>query len=803
MAELIDVDLREFVNVDGGENLEGVADAADAAGGAGGAGADADADVDLMSDAVLGPICKNFFIVVAKAEKPFDYCALCYPFTSGVSRKREDEPNAPKLSLAGVLARASGGSAKKNLIAHLRVAHGARAAEAVQLVTQAQRDEWMRAIKAAQDAKTGCTSSNLLQELNFVKYNGVQYTKMARLAMGLAAVRLQFASVEDARFRDCLTGAPPKDARTVAVHTREAQAILVDAHLKALQGLCVTIALDKGTVAGHDYMAVCLIVVDPARPQVNRQLCIELEPRGKFYATGYTAENVQTHIRSTISTLRAFGIRVIGIVTDNASNMRAATRAVQEAEGAMAQPCMCHTAQLVVHDVLEHYAEPWAEAIESCKQMRRDMMNVAKVIGLPHLPEANDTRWNSTRLLLLGHIDRRNVLPAAFRIPDEHARTAKRIVVTLRPLHVFTDRMQRDDASVLDAIVNLDLILSVADGRAEALRDKILCRMSGSSTVTGVFMSIPLMLITFFMPLKTAKVFSREYGVDGTIADYTDARTHALSTMKSRACIEFVRHVIPSKFVGAAAQLELEFKKMDQGYKRSEETMTASQIREFLNSESMNQKFPLIFTILRAMCNIAASEAMCERAFSVLGFVMVDRDMMSEENAEACLLVNMLSRVDLSKNQPARMFGENEQLGRNAVEERKVVAARESERRIANEIAEDENEMRAGVRRGRVNDDAMNDEREPVLTLRVANWVWSAAIEQYRRACEKQEKLQKKCSCEKAWKDHTEEEQEHPLLQCCMTGCHKLWVPTCAVAHFNIMTRVEDIDVHSWMCPDH
>ena len=148
-------------------------------------------------------------------------------------------------------------------------------------------------------------------------------------------------------------------------------------------------------------------------------------------------------LRDTIRDARLRGICVVAAIADNAANFQS----VQLVECALLR-CSAHTIQLVAKDVMPFFQQVVTFALSQAEHL--------------HLPQPNDTRWNSTFKMLRALSRLRDA------VDDKVALVSNDIAVELlKPTADATDLVQKDDGNTFDAIIALQLLLTSASKQTE------------------------------------------------------------------------------------------------------------------------------------------------------------------------------------------------------------------------------------------------------------------------------------------------------------------------------------------------
>ena len=293
--------------------------------------------------------------------------------------------------------------------------------------------------------------------------------------------------------------------------------------------------IDKGTI--YKGMMAFVLVVDDNRVEkrtvaggveeveklVKRVLLWKIEPtdHGELYANGATAEAICKNIMEEIKDASKQGIDIRCVTTDNAANMRKSLNLA----GVLRIPCHAHSAQLIGGDIIG--ADPRMIDIQAkARKFRLDALYESK--HQVRLPAANETRWSSDERLMNSILRDREKIST----PGVEPRISKELHNTLNVLHLqnftntlspigkYTNLVQRDNATLFEAIAGLGPLLnSPINVVAAATRNRI----------TSTFLCDASLLFCFFNPAFSMNRFLKENGDDD------DEKTFALVDLG--ACI--------------------------------------------------------------------------------------------------------------------------------------------------------------------------------------------------------------------------------------------------------------------------
>jgi uncharacterized protein YlaI len=437
--------------------------------------------------------------------------------------------------------------------------------------------------------------------------------------------------------------------------------------------------------------------------------------------------------------LMRLGMRVTGVCTDNAANMLKGVREAARERPIIGVPCFAHSAQLFVKDSFDQ-RERWTAVSARCKDIRVDVVR-QRVKPSLRLPEANDTRWNSTYRLVKAVVAAQDAqkLEAANELCPADLRTANEMIKSLGPVKTFTDIVQADSATLLDALCAFDLLFELQKGNnarffAEIMEDRCHTFVCEATTV------ICAMSPSF------------------SFADVVGApRADLLGHLTNIVTSDHIRNLLSPQL---RVSLEAEVKALPERHAELwpatciEKGVSTKSFRKALASTAMQAAMPALAELTRVLCSVLATEASCERVFSIVKkIVNSQRTKLLPENVMSCLQVNYLLR-DLQTLEPD-------------------AATREVLPNDADDDAID-----------------VDEKRDVVLTNRVTKLFVEAAISEYQRIAAEEEN--DKCECGVAFA-----RQQKPKIQCRV--CNRSWHILECAKKFNQL-RDEPVNNGQWMC---
>jgi hypothetical protein len=572
----------------------------------------------------------------------------------------------------------------------------------------------------------------------------------------LACAYMPFNIVEAKRYRwaDRLQRGV-LDADTVAIKMRALAERLRKIRISKLAKQDVCIALDKGTVY-NGYMAIIII---GARGEMT---VWKLTPTADSrFKDGCTGEVIGDEIIEVYDELKAVDVRAVAVVTDNAANMlKGVSKAVKE-RAVVGVPCFAHAGQLFVKDVNEcEHTESWRKLMERVKEIRSDAARQKPPL---RLPEANETRWNSSFRLVkavvsaqrLEKLDEYNVLD------DEEIEVAHEMIAALEPVKHFTNIVQADSATLLEAICAFDLLLEVKvprQGRAKTFLEDIMDDRIRTFLCDAVFI---ICVVSPLFNISTMGVpMTRDYNVEIVNQKREDVKG-LLSRIVGQPNIKLlVPRDLRAKLLTEANNITT---LLPEVWPADPDAagVSAYEYSAFMQSDTVMSKMPALATLATVLMKVRPTEASCERVFSLVKKVAnPQRSRLSPANVMACLQVNYLMRSDQTLKTGDLFDG-------------------------AGFVVPDGDDDEGGGDVEAVRQAAQN----LMLTERAVLRFINAAVDEYE---EEAEKLgNKKCECGTALRGRAS-------LQC--ISCFQAWHHPDCVKNFNKLRAVPDATDGGWTC---
>jgi hypothetical protein len=348
----------------------------------------------------------------------------------------------------------------------------------------------------------------------------------------------------------------------------------LDQCLTTCVGIVSSLAFDGGTIYNR-YLAVVLC------PQKKKPLVLRFASIGEMGGS-MTHTKVAEVLLACVDRCAAVGVPVVGLVADNAANLQATNRCF---EGLLMLRCAAHSLQLAVNDAFNDPAVK--EIMDLALRIREQQGWEYPVV----------TRWNSKYDLLCRVWLGKAVVTPTFN--DKTLGSLKMLTDALSPFASATDAVQSDRATVFDwATIFAQLSKIEAKSRfAKILRQCFLQRHDK-------LLSDALLLCCFFLPSfrrhtaewKSAKTRVRELLLAG---GQTMAST-VFAAPPGAMASEWQR------FVSSPPPLP------------ERDSYTLAEYKRWWNT--LDGRFPHLGAFVRAVAQLAPTEASCERAFSAVKF---------------------------------------------------------------------------------------------------------------------------------------------------------------------------------------
>jgi hypothetical protein len=235
--------------------------------------------------------------------------------------------------------------------------------------------------------------------------------------------------------------------------------------LSQRRGRSVTLALDAGTI-WKKYL--CIVA-----------LCYKMRPLVVSCANHehMPASVIEDAVKATMAELAAAGLRPVGIVADNASNMQAALQRVP----LLAQRCLAHSIQLCVNDAF--LAEPFLSCWTAAKIILRDNGKTEPPL----------TRWSGKYLAMKEIIESTEMNISGVQ-PDDFTAMLP-VVRALHPFFVATQQVQGNGTTMVTAAAVVHSLLRT-DGRDAASKHLSIA----TKKRTGFLITDAVLVTCFFHP---------------------------------------------------------------------------------------------------------------------------------------------------------------------------------------------------------------------------------------------------------------------------------------------------------------
>lgn len=599
---------------------------------------------------------KLFFFSEKVNDKEFHRCSLCHPEKTKCQfgdHSRYDEKNfKPDDSIY----RANKTSVSEAAISHFDKVHSA----AVGAMGKSEFEECF--LKPAQRAH-GLTPA--ISAMERVVYDELNCQLNARQEYGLS-LALQYVNLSifnstmwlkaTRKFRPHKVGCY-ESALALCHEVRDIcrNAALKDLVSTAGKNIPVYAALDKGTI--YQGM-IAYVIVAKGKPIIWRIASMS-EQR---YSSGATKEALSTEIKEMYAALKNLGVKLVSVVTDNASNMRAAKEAVIADTPLVCLPCFAHLAQLVVEDVRnsKDHGHEIALAVDEAKQKRTKLLAASDGAIRPPCPVA--TRWMYDFRLLnyfaaereKADVDRR--FDKGWDPTGAELNRQKRVLELLRPAAEFTDYVQRDNATLLEALCALSLFTE-----SSVMKHALFARINFIDP-RQVVVKGPKPVSFFCNAAFILCLLAPNFNIGGFIGNnhlmMMDVHTVFAAVLSEPTFAKFMKEndiegikVLSEVGIGHEA-MATNLRRLYQCGQFYASKMCAETYKKCFDAPTLAGAFSETWKLLSLLGNMLPTEAVCERAFSILKRIKHGQaSTMKVENAAAMLEIRFLAAK--AWNEPA------------------------------------------------------------------------------------------------------------------------------------------------------
>lgn len=586
---------------------------------------------------------KHFFFKELDGDKLYYRCSLCHPNETKCTFDKvvHDRNYKPKDSTY----RANKTSVPESAVTHFVTVHTVS-------VGAGGKTEFTDNFLAVVLRTQGLTP--IVESAKHVVFEELNCQLDSSQAYGLSlALQFQNLSVfDDALWKKATLKTRPKDVgcyRTALDLCHNVRDVCRTAALKDLASKGPVYACcDKGTI--YQGM-IAFIIVGAGKPIIWRIASME-EDR---YKEGATADALAKEIADMYHGLVALNIQLVSFVTDNASNMRSAKALVSKDIPLVCLPCFAHLGQLVVEDVRSsrEYKSDIERVLEEAKNKRTRILAETDGVVRPPCPVA--TRWlYDFRLLNYFEIERNKPDEVPRRFDAKYDATGRElarqteVLNLLRPAAEFTDYIQRDSATLLEGLCALSLFT-----KNERMKDALLSRIrynDGGGHQLVSFVCPATFFICLLSPnLNIGSLLKPPYDDDST--KITDLHTVVTAIISDPVFDIFLKRnkVNPATLIielGATPpDLLRNLRRLWTVGQYQFERMSAEMYKRcYTASPDLKSHFVETWKLLSLLCNMLPTEAVCERAFSILKRIKHGpASTMKVENAAAIAEIRFLA----------------------------------------------------------------------------------------------------------------------------------------------------------------
>ncbi len=564
-------------------------------------------------------------------EKKF-YCVFCHPHVAGLTLANFPPQKDVKSNTNGKFA---GRDGRPNL----SISAVQHVAEHAAFKNAESRQAWAAANLNIAPITTHAESEHP---------GGVfKLKKSERTTLMFVLLCAPFAKFDDRDFRWAAeAGAPDapgcgKTAKLRVLALRDKMRLqLLRARFKP--GTRVSLAFDKGTIYSG-MLAFMIRDVRTGAKMVWRIAPTEFEERYKGRVTG---DALCEEVVEIFNMLKSEGIQLVSIVTDGGANMKKCVKKAATLLPVLDLPCFAHASQLVVKKVEQEQRN--SAAINQTKEIRVQANHNPKFPF--RLPAANDTRWSSRQRLAKAILQRKDALrDIGIVLSDEEIDTLTRLTEELEPAAHFTDFVQRDNCTFLEAMCAISLLYKTDSLRA--------AMTNVDDTFISRFFCDAGFLFAFYSPVFDLKTFEQKN--EGNVAENLLAALGATydgmkSYLASLGIEDLDSGALMKEIAGPTATPELRVptmvKQLTQYRTRAVKILTqnpnevtAAQFTAMLDT-TIHSFFPLAAKVLKSICRCLPTEAMCETLFSIAKqYITPQRYNLAVDNAAAAIEIRFLN----------------------------------------------------------------------------------------------------------------------------------------------------------------
>lgn len=383
---------------------------------------------------------------------------------------------------------------------------------------------------------------------------------------------------------------------------------LLNVAFEGREGAWASFSLDGGTNKGVKTMDSAMVV-----DGVSRALGAARLPTA-------TADLIEAMMAPHVEEAKSRGLRILGFVSDNASNVSLACQRLATRYGGLVTSCGCHCLQLFVKDVLgkDAVVEEGLQAIEKAR------ITEPEHAELRSIPAFIDSRWNSWYDACEVVSDEWHKYVALKILTTPEVNAVRDALEALGPWRIHTERCEREDANVFDLTNAFAVCLPIAFAKnLKVSREKFLRNCYKDTLLAAVSLFPTLYMSSLSLPVKT---------------------------FLQQALLTVARKILPDvdrgeELTNEASQLFEGF--LQQAWRAGDHT-AESAVVDFWEKAPLKRLAAVFF----ALCRLPASSADVERLFSAHGCLHTARRCrLGEDSVSAQLQLHSLLRAQ--KRAPA------------------------------------------------------------------------------------------------------------------------------------------------------
>ena len=494
-----------------------------------------------------------------------------------------------------------------------------------------------------------------------------------------------FSIVEDAGFREFVHALDP----TYVLPTRHqlSKELLVGKYQQALdevkQVLCsakaVSLTTDSWTsICTENYIAVTAhYVTEDFRLGSCLLQCIR-------YTERHTADNLCTELRRVI-TEWSLEEKLVAVVTDNAANVTAAVRQLQQTDGFRAVkhlPCFAHTLNLVVQQAVQSINDLKTKVKNIVTYFHQSTVAAAKLEELQAQMRSNQgplklkndvvTRWNSTLHMCARMCEVREPLNATIAVlmnpvdclTTEEWDALSEIAVVLRPFDAVTREISAEKVVTASKIIMLARCLITACNkiqptlRTELSKQLLTKLLEGMQKRFGALESNMLLARATFLDPR----FKKNGFVTGSgYANVKESVTAAISRLLSAAPVDALPTATPEQIRAETTVMddddELLWGDFDRSAAvedRNPQASAMSLVRQFVEEPNIGRRddplawwkarvqvYRELVPLARSSLCVVATSVPSERVFSKAGqLISARRNRLSAKTVKMVMFLN-------------------------------------------------------------------------------------------------------------------------------------------------------------------